>query len=198
MILHQGHDVALARGCGRRCAEASKASQAVVFSEDAEELDRQAGDRAHGKRRAAAAVAVGPGQHQAGQRQALVESLGGAHRVLAGQRVGDQQGFGGLRDLRDLGRLVDHLIKASCAAVGCRSPAAWHTDMAQHGRGTPIGMAPACVASIASCSMAAGRPLTRRSARALQAGHQDHGRRVQRQVLGLALGTHRLHQRHRR
>ncbi len=62
----------------------------------AEELDRQAGDRAHGERRAAAGVAVGAGEHQAGERHALVERRGGAHRVLAGQAVGHQQGLGGL------------------------------------------------------------------------------------------------------
>ena len=42
--------------------------EAVDLLRHPEELDRQAGDCAHGERRTAAAVAVGPGQHQTGQR----------------------------------------------------------------------------------------------------------------------------------
>ena len=57
----------------------------------AEELDRLAGDGAHRERRAAAAVAVDAGEHDAGDADALVEGLGEVDRVLAGQRVGDQQ-----------------------------------------------------------------------------------------------------------
>ena len=46
----------------------------------AEEFDRQAGDGAHRERRAAAAVAIGAREHEAGKRQALVETLGGFRR----------------------------------------------------------------------------------------------------------------------
>ena len=57
----------------------------------ADELDRLAGDRAHRQRGAAAAVAVDPGQHDAGEIEPLVEAFGQIDGVLAGQRVGDQQ-----------------------------------------------------------------------------------------------------------
>ena len=61
---------------------------------DADELDRRAGHRAHGERRAAAGVAVHPGQHDAGDAERLVEGLGGVDRVLAGHRVDDEQRLG--------------------------------------------------------------------------------------------------------
>ena len=45
----------------------------VELLADADQLDRLAGDGAHRKRGAAAAVAVDAGQHDAGERHALVE-----------------------------------------------------------------------------------------------------------------------------
>ena len=79
---------------------------------DAEQLDRLAGDRAHRERRAAAPVAVHAGQHDAGEADPLVEVLGEIDRVLAGQRVGDQEDLvrpDGVADVRHLlhQRLVD-------------------------------------------------------------------------------------------
>ena len=65
--------------------------QRVHLLADAEKLDRLAGHGAHRQRRAAAAVAVHAGQHDAGHADALVEVLGEIDRVLAGQRVGDEQ-----------------------------------------------------------------------------------------------------------
>ena len=59
----------------------------------ADQLDRLAGDRAHRQRRAAAAVAVDAGEHDAGEADALVERAREIDRVLAGQAVGDQQHF---------------------------------------------------------------------------------------------------------
>ena len=47
--------------------------QRIELFADAQELDRRAGDRAHGKRRAAARIAVDAGQDDAGERHALVE-----------------------------------------------------------------------------------------------------------------------------
>ena len=47
--------------------------QRVHFLAGADQLDRLAGDRPHGKRRAAAAVAVHAGQDKAGNADALVE-----------------------------------------------------------------------------------------------------------------------------
>ena len=49
--------------------------QRVHLLAGADQLDRLAGDGAHGKRRAAAAVAVDAGQHDAGDADALVEAL---------------------------------------------------------------------------------------------------------------------------
>ena len=59
----------------------------------AEELDRRAGDRAHGERRAAARIAIGARQDDAGELHAVVEGLGDVHRVLTGQRIRDEQGL---------------------------------------------------------------------------------------------------------
>ena len=67
--------------------------QRVDLFAGADQLDRLAGDRAHRQRRAAAAVAVDAGQHDAGDADALVEGAREIDRVLAGQRVGDQQHF---------------------------------------------------------------------------------------------------------
>ena len=47
--------------------------QRVGLFAGADQLDRLAGDRAHRQRRAAAAVAVDPRQHDAGEADALVE-----------------------------------------------------------------------------------------------------------------------------
>ena len=65
--------------------------QRVDLLAGADQLDRLAGDRAHRQRRAAAAVAVDAGQHDAGEADALVERAREIDRVLAGQRIGDQQ-----------------------------------------------------------------------------------------------------------
>ena len=79
---------------------------------DAGELDRLAGDRAHRQRRAAAGIAVHPGQDHAGQVDLAGEALGDVDRVLAGQAVDDEQDLGrvgGGGDRLHLGhqRLVD-------------------------------------------------------------------------------------------
>ena len=73
---------------------------------------------AHRQRRAAPAVAVGAGQDQARQRQALVERLGGAHGVLTGQAVGDQDGLGRAGDAGDFRRLAHHRLVQRGAAGG--------------------------------------------------------------------------------
>ena len=89
-LLDQADDVAHAEdaaGDARRI----EILERVELLAGAEELDRLAGDRAHRQRRAAAAVAVDAGQHDAGDADALVERLGEVDRVLAGERVGDEQ-----------------------------------------------------------------------------------------------------------
>jgi hypothetical protein len=68
-----------------------KGSSAVGLLADAEELDRLAGDLADRQRRTAAGVAVGLGQDHAGQRQRVVEGLGGLGGVLAGHAVDHEQ-----------------------------------------------------------------------------------------------------------
>ena len=66
--------------------------------------------RAHGERRAAAAVAVDAGEHDAGDADALVEALGELHRVLAGEAVGDQQRLVRTGDVAHLGRLAHQVV----------------------------------------------------------------------------------------
>ena len=68
-----------------------KSSSASIFSPTPMQLDRPAGDGAHGERRAAAPVAVDAGEHDAGDADALVEGARHVHGVLAGQGVGDEQ-----------------------------------------------------------------------------------------------------------
>ena len=70
-----------------------KSSSASSFSPDADQLDRGAGDRAHGQRRAAAGIAIHPGHHDAGDADLVVEGAGGVDRVLAGHRIDHQQGL---------------------------------------------------------------------------------------------------------
>ena len=92
--------------------------QPVELLAGAHELDRLAGDGAHGERRAAAAIAVDAGQHDAGDADLLVEGAGEIDRVLAGQRVGDQQGFLGLGDVAHGGRFGQQFLVDVEAARG--------------------------------------------------------------------------------
>ena len=80
--------------------------QRVHFFAGADELDRLAGDGAHRQRRAAAAVAVDAGQHDAGEADALVERARQIDGVLAGQRIGDEQHFVRRGGALHLGRLA--------------------------------------------------------------------------------------------
>ena len=90
----------------------------VEFFAGADQLDRLAGDGAHRQRRAAAAVAVDAGEHDAGEADALVEAAGEIDGVLAGQRVGDQQNLVRTGGAADLGRLVHHRLVERDAAGG--------------------------------------------------------------------------------
>ena len=133
------------------------------------QLDRLAGDGAHRERRAAAAVAVHAGQHDAGDADPLVEGARGVHGVLAGQRVGDQQHLvrvGDGLDLGDLGhqRLVDGGAAGGVehhdvvAAEPRRPPARAARSARRSGRRrSAASSTPTCWPSTASCSMAAGR-----------------------------------------
>ena len=92
--------------------------QRVPLLADADQLDGLARHRAHGERRAAAAVAVDARQHDAGDADALVEALGELHRVLAGQAVGDQQRLVRMGEVAHLGRLAHQLVVDVRAAGG--------------------------------------------------------------------------------
>jgi hypothetical protein len=65
---------------------------------------------AHGECGTAASVAVDTGQHDAGDTDLLVEGAGKVHGVLAGQRIGHQQGFVGLHDIADGGCLGEQFL----------------------------------------------------------------------------------------
>ena len=64
--------------------------EGVELLAGAQQLDRAAGDRPHGKRRAAARVAVDAGQHDAGEPDLFVEVARHRDGVLAGHGVGHQ------------------------------------------------------------------------------------------------------------
>ena len=72
-LLDQADDVAHAEDAVGK-ARGMEILERVHLLADAEKLDRLAGDRAHRQRRAAAPVAVHPGQHDAGEADPLVES----------------------------------------------------------------------------------------------------------------------------
>ena len=75
----------------------------------AEELDRLAGDGTHRQRCTAARVAIDLGQHHTGQRQRVIEGLGGIGGILAGHGVNHEQGFHRLDRRVHLLDLVHHL-----------------------------------------------------------------------------------------
>ena len=77
---------------------------------DAGELDRLAGHRAHAKRRAAARIAVEPGQDHARQVDLAGKALGDIDRVLAGQRVDHEQRLGRILKPRDGLHLAHQLV----------------------------------------------------------------------------------------
>ena len=142
--------------------------QRVEFFAGADQLDRLVGDRAHRQRRAAAAVAVDAGEHDAGQADALVEGARQIDRVLAGQRVGDQQHFVRIGGALDLGRLVHHLVVERGAAGGVEQHHVVAAELGGLERALAIcgGIWPATTGSVsicasrpstASCSIAAGR-----------------------------------------
>ncbi len=84
--------------------------KAIELFADAHELDRQTRNGAHGKRRAAAAIAIHPCQDKAGQRQASMEAAGGFDGVLARKGISHEQRFRRVRDLRDLRHFIHHLL----------------------------------------------------------------------------------------
>ena len=76
----------------------------------ADELDGLAGDLLDGERRAAARVAVELGEDEASRGRGAVELGGGAHRVLANHRVGDEEDVLRFDARLDLLQLAHHLL----------------------------------------------------------------------------------------
>ena len=89
-LLDQADDVAHAEDAAGDALGVERFERVDLLA-GADQHDRLAGDRAHRQRRAAARVAVDPGQHDAGDAGALAEGLGDIDRVLAGHRIGDEQ-----------------------------------------------------------------------------------------------------------
>jgi hypothetical protein len=110
-LFDEGHDIAHAEDAAGDAGGFEGFQRVHLFAET-DEADRLAGDRAHGKRRTAAPVAVHAGQDDAGDADALVEVFGGVNGVLTGETVDDQQRLarvGNVADGLDLGHelLVD-------------------------------------------------------------------------------------------
>src|SRR5688500_8617524 len=116
-LLDQREDVAHAEDA-RRHALGMERLQAVELLRDAGELDRLAGDVAHGERRAAARIAVELGEDHAGERQALVERARDVDRVLPLHRVDDEQRLDRLQLRVQLGDLAHHLLVDRQASGG--------------------------------------------------------------------------------
>ena len=91
-VFNQGKHVAHAENAARD-AVGVEGFEAADFFAGADEFNRFAGNVAHGKRRAAACVAVHFGEDNAGERQGFVEGLGGVHGILAEHGIHYKQGF---------------------------------------------------------------------------------------------------------
>ncbi|MCY1206449.1 hypothetical protein D9M72_180200 [compost metagenome] len=179
------------------------------------ELDRHARHLAHRQRRAAARVAVGLGQDDAGEGQRLLEGLGGVDRVLALHGIDHEQGFDRIElgvQLLDLGH--QHFVDRQAAGrvdqqhvevvapgvvergardvqrllVGrAREPlgagllghglelldGGRAVHVARHGEHLLLALLDQVLGQLGGGGGLAG---------ALQAGHEDHGRRLGREV----------------
>ena len=116
-LLDQRDDVAHAEDAVGDARRIEILERVELFA-GADQLDRLAGDRAHRQRGAAAAVAVDAGEHDAGEADALVEAAREIDRVLAGERVGDEQHFVRVGGAAHLGRLAHHRLVERDAAGG--------------------------------------------------------------------------------
>ena len=116
-LLDQRHHVAHAEDAAGDAGRMEIFQRVGLFA-GADQLDRLAGDRAHRQRGAAAAVAVDARQHDAGEADALVEGAREIDRVLAGQRVGDQQHFMRIGGALHFGRFRHHRFVERGAAGG--------------------------------------------------------------------------------
>ena len=96
----EGHDVAHAEDAARDALGLEGLDRVHLLAQ-ADEADRLAGDRAHRQRRAAATVAVHPGQDDARDADLAVEFGGDVDGVLAGEAVDHQQRLARLGDVAD-------------------------------------------------------------------------------------------------
>ena len=99
-LLDQRDDVAHAENA-RSDALGVEVLQPVKLFAGAEQLDRLARHGAHGQGRAASAIAVDAGEHEAGDADLVVEGTGEVDCVLTGQRIGHQQRLYWLGDVAD-------------------------------------------------------------------------------------------------
>jgi hypothetical protein len=82
-----------------------------------DQLDRLAGDGAHRKRGAAAAVTIHACQDETGDADTFVEGAGEVDGVLTGQRIGDEQDFVRIGLFPDVGHF-DHQRLVNMRAAG--------------------------------------------------------------------------------
>lgn len=108
-VLHKGDDVAHAEDAAGHLFGV-EGFKAVELFAHAHELDGLPGDHAHGKRRAAAAVAVELREDHAREIEPLVEGAGGVDRVLAQHGVDHEKRFGGLQKLGEVAYLLHHRL----------------------------------------------------------------------------------------
>ena len=91
--------------------------QRIDFFTHAHELDRDAGHRAHRKRRPTPSITIHLGQDHARQRDGLVEVVRDAHRFLTGHGIGHQQHFTRLHPPANADDLLHHAlvnVQAAC------------------------------------------------------------------------------------
>ena len=147
----------------------SNGSRASVFSPDAQEHDRLAGDLPHRQRRAAARIAVRLGEDDAGQIERGTEGARGVDRVLAGHGIDHEQPLGGadggvdvahlrhqlLVDVQPAGGVDDQHVEH--AAPGALERRARDGRRGRAARGRERTRRRPAPASRSSCSIAAGR-----------------------------------------
>ena len=91
-FLDEAHDIAHAEDASGDPLGVERLDRLDPLAEP-DQHDRLAGDRAHRERRTAPRIAVDPGQDDRTDAGAFAKSLGDVDRILAGHRVGDEQGL---------------------------------------------------------------------------------------------------------
>jgi hypothetical protein len=119
-LFDQRHDVAHAEDAAGDAVGLEGFERVHLFAQ-ADEADGLAGDRAHRQGRAAAPVAVHPGQHDAGDADLVVEFRGDVHRVLTGEAVDHQQRFARVGHVAHRGGLRASGLRRYAAGRRCRA-----------------------------------------------------------------------------